>query len=114
MMYCVVKNTTNVICTNENREIMLMNARNAGFEESEVDLLTVEKYLERKELEPKPTPQLSETDILSGKVEMLGMQTAMEKIASMKINAEKDLLINSLGSQMAQMRIDMMILKGGV
>ena len=58
MRYCVIKNTTKVIDGSENPvEIMLQNAQYAGFAETEVEILTEEEYLARKELEPKP-PQL--------------------------------------------------------
>ena len=57
MQYCVVKNTTTVIDGSDNpSEIMLQNALNAGFAESEVEILTEEEYEERKALEPQPTP----------------------------------------------------------
>lgn len=55
MKYCVIKNTTKVIDGSENPlEIMLQNARNAGFTENEVEILTEEEYQTRVELEPKP------------------------------------------------------------
>lgn len=57
MRYCVIKNTTKVIDGSENpQEIMLQNAVNAGFKESEVEILTEEEYLARVENEPKPLP----------------------------------------------------------
>lgn len=57
MKYCVVTNTTTVIDGSNNpREIMLENALNAGFSESEVEILTEEEYEERLDSEPKPIP----------------------------------------------------------
>ena len=69
MFYCVVKNTTLIIdgSTNTN-EIMLQNASQAGFRESEVEILTEEEYQRRKASEPQPEPkqtleeQLAEKD----------------------------------------------------
>ena len=63
MKYCVVKNATKVIDGSENPlEIMLQNALNAGFAESEVEILTEEEYQARKAQEPQPipTPSLEE------------------------------------------------------
>ena len=55
MRYCVIKDSTKVIDGSENSlEIMLQNALNSGFSEMEVEILTEEEYLARKELEPKP------------------------------------------------------------
>lgn len=55
MKYCVVKGTTKIIDGSGNPvEIMARNAQNAGFAESEFEILTEEEYLARKELEPKP------------------------------------------------------------
>lgn len=55
MKYCVVKNTTKVIDGSDNdTEIMLQNAQNTGFLESEVEILTEVEYKARVELEPKP------------------------------------------------------------
>ena len=55
MKYCVIKNTTEVIDGSENSiETMIQNAHNAGFAEKEVEILTVEEYQARVELEPKP------------------------------------------------------------
>jgi len=55
MKYCVIKNTTKVIDGSENAlEIMLQNAENAGFTETEVEILTEEEYQARLENEPKP------------------------------------------------------------
>ena len=60
MKYCVVKDTIKVIDGSDNPlEIMLQNALNAGFTESEVEILTEEEYQARRESEPvepsKPT-----------------------------------------------------------
>ena len=55
MRYCVIKNTTKVIDGSDNStELMLQNARNAGFKEEEVEILTEEEYQARLENEPKP------------------------------------------------------------
>lgn len=57
MKYCVIKNTTTIIDGSENpREIMLQNALNAGFTESDVEILTQEEYQARKSQEPQPLP----------------------------------------------------------
>lgn len=57
MRYCVIKNTTKVIDGSENPiEVMLQNARNAGFTAEEVEILTEEEYEERVKNEPK-SPQ---------------------------------------------------------
>lgn len=58
MRYCVIKDTTTVIDgSNNSTEIMRENAQNAGFTESEVEILTEEEYQARKALEPvEPKP----------------------------------------------------------
>ena len=57
LRYCVIKDTTKIIDGSANSlEIMLQNAQNTGFSESEVEILTEEEYMERVELEPKPVP----------------------------------------------------------
>lgn len=62
MKYCVIKNTTKVVDGSENPiETMLQNAQNAGFAESEVEILAEEEYQTRKALEPKP-PQPPSTE----------------------------------------------------
>lgn len=43
-------------------------------------------------------------------IEFLGLQLAQEKLANM----EKDCIINGLGMQVAQMKFEIMQLKGGV
>lgn len=66
MKYCVIKNTTKVIDGSNNpAEIMLRNAQNAGFTESEVEILTEEEYQARVELEPEPIREPTETEILT-------------------------------------------------
>lgn len=69
MNYCVIKDTTIIIDGSENpTEIMLKNALNAGYTETEVEILTEEEYQARKSLEPQPEPkqtleeQLAEKD----------------------------------------------------
>jgi len=65
MRYCVIKDTTTVIDGSENPiEIMLQNAQNAGFTESEVEILTEEKYQARKDLEPKLPQPLTDIEKL--------------------------------------------------
>lgn len=65
MKYCVVKNTTIVIDGSQNNiNIMLQNALNAGFLESEIEILTEQEYEERKSLEPLPLPQPTQDDYL--------------------------------------------------
>lgn len=65
MKYCVVKNTTAVIDGSDNPiEIMLQNAKNAGFEESEIEILTEEEYRARKALEPIKPKQPTLEDYL--------------------------------------------------
>lgn len=55
MRYCVVKDTTKVIDGSDNPvEVMLQNAANAGFSESEVEILTEGEYQVRADAEPKP------------------------------------------------------------
>lgn len=55
MQYCVVKETTKIIEGSDNpREIMLQNALNTGFTETEFEMLTEEEYQARKALEPQP------------------------------------------------------------
>lgn len=66
MKYCVIKDTTKIIDGSENPiEIMLKNAQNAGFTESEVEILTEEEYQTRVELEPKPMAEPTETERLA-------------------------------------------------
>ena len=63
MKYCVIKGTIKVIDGSNNLiDIMLQNAQNAGFTESEVEILTEEEYQARKELEPIPTKLPSEKE----------------------------------------------------
>lgn len=69
MKYCVIKNTTKVIDGSENPlEIMLQNAINAGFAETEVEILTEEEYLARVELDPRPIAEPTELEELSNYV----------------------------------------------
>jgi hypothetical protein len=103
MKYCVVKNTTTVIDGSENNtDIMIQNAINAGYRESEVEILTEKEYTIRKSNEPIPTPQPSETDILGQQVAALTLD-----------GAQKDTLIQQLGAQSVQMQLDIAALKGG-
>ncbi len=54
MKYCVIKNTSRDIDSNQSIEVMLQNAGNAGFTENEVEIITEDEYLARKELEHQP------------------------------------------------------------
>jgi tetrahydromethanopterin S-methyltransferase subunit H len=63
MKYCVVKNTVTVIDGSDNsEEVMIQNAINAGFTESQVEILTKEEYETRLASQPiQPTlPTLEE------------------------------------------------------
>lgn len=65
MKYCVIKDTTKVIDGSENPiEIMLQNAQNAGFTETEIEILTEEEYQARKDLEPIPIQEPSIEDYM--------------------------------------------------
>ena len=63
-MKCVIKGTTIQIDSllSNSVEIMLQNAQNAGFTESEIEILTEEEFEERKSQEPQPIqpPSLEE------------------------------------------------------
>ena len=56
-----------------------------------------------------PPETLGSTVTLKEQVASLGLQLTQEKFASM----QKDALINSLGAQLAQMKLEIMVLKGG-
>lgn len=63
MNFCVIKNTTKVIDGSNNQvDIMLQNALNAGFLENDVEILTETEFETRKELEPKPTQPPSDME----------------------------------------------------
>jgi predicted fused transcriptional regulator/phosphomethylpyrimidine kinase len=65
MKYCVLINTTTIIDGSENpHEVMLQNAVNAGFAESEVEILTEEEYKTRKVSEPESPKELTEIEKL--------------------------------------------------
>ena len=79
MRYCVIKNTTTVIDGSENSiEIMLQNAQNAGFSESEVDILTEEEYQARKDLEPIAPQSPTETEQLRADVDYISIMTGVD------------------------------------
>ena len=60
MKYCVKKDTVIVIDGSENsKEIMLQNAKNMGFTENEVEIITEEEYKTRVEISSKPTQTLT-------------------------------------------------------
>lgn len=66
MKYCVIKNTTKVIDGSNNfLEIMLQNAINAGYLETEIEILTEEEYQSRKANEPIPPHPLSAEERIS-------------------------------------------------
>lgn len=46
-------------------------------------------------------------------IELLGAQLAQEKIVNMQNQAEKDAIIDSMGEQFVQMRLELIALKGG-
>lgn len=57
MRYCVVKDTTIIVDGSLNTDnVMLQNARTAGFTADQVEILTQAEYDERKALESKPLP----------------------------------------------------------
>ena len=67
MKYCVRIGTAKELESSEfnTDEIFLQNAQNAGFTENEVEILTEEEYLTRKELEPLPIVEPTEFEELS-------------------------------------------------
>lgn len=74
MKYCVMKNTTTVIDGSGNpAEIMLQNAENAGYTESEVEILTEHEYEARKELEPIPPQEPTAEERLTALEEVMLM-----------------------------------------
>lgn len=76
MKYCVIKDTTKVIDGSENPlDTMLQNAQNAGFTEDEVDILTEEEYLARRELE-----SISEIPLTEEQQRLLDLEMAMAAI----------------------------------
>lgn len=78
MKYCVVKNTVKIIDGSNNQlEIMLQNAQNAGFAENEVEILTEEEYQARKELEPEHPKEPSLEERLSA-LETLELERMFE------------------------------------
>jgi hypothetical protein len=83
MKYCVIKDTTKILDGSENhQEMMIKNAENAGFTESEVEILTEEEFEARKALEPIPPQPLTEIEQLrveqaQSNVEMIDLMMAM-------------------------------------
>lgn len=74
MKYCVIKDTTIVIDGSENiQEIMYQNAVNAGFTESEVEILTEEEYKIRKSLEPVEPLQATDSERIKAIEEAINM-----------------------------------------
>ena len=67
MWYCVVKDSIDVIDSGQSNNIMLQNAINTDFKESEIEILTEEQFQARLELEPKPIELPSESE----RIEML-------------------------------------------
>lgn len=63
-MYLVIKDTTTVIDCDNRIDVMMQNALNLGFDESQVEVLTQVEFKAREVLEPiKPIP-MSEIDKL--------------------------------------------------
>lgn len=78
MKYCVIKNTTKVIDGSDNPiEFMLKNAQNAGYSESEVEILSKEEYEARKALEPK-SPIVNQDEVLKSKIEVATINTLID------------------------------------
>lgn len=79
MKYCVIKNTITVIDGSENpKEVMLQNSKNAGLTDEEVEILTDAEYNARVESLPKPTPGQTELEVLKQKQEL--MQKALDEL----------------------------------
>lgn len=71
MTYCVVKNTTSVIDGSKNsKEIMINNAKQAGFDISEIEFLTEEQFQIRLK-ENKKYVGISETQKLWDMIDYL-------------------------------------------
>lgn len=69
--YCVIRDTVKVIDGSTNpKETMVLNAKNAGFKENEVEILTKEEYQARLELEPKPIQKPTTNERLQALEEM--------------------------------------------
>ena len=78
--YCVIKDTTKVIDGSENPiETMFQNTQNAGFAETEVEILTEEEYQVRKELEPKPIPEPTKEELLEQRINDLELYILMQE-----------------------------------
>ncbi|WP_438348929.1 hypothetical protein ACP8HI_25650 [Paenibacillus sp. FA6] len=79
MKYCVIKNTTTIIDGTDNPlEIMIKNALNAGFVETDIEVLTEEEYMVREDLEPAQEKHKTEVELL--KEQMAIMQGALDFI----------------------------------
>ncbi|HSN66760.1 MAG TPA: hypothetical protein VLS94_08970 [Fusibacter sp.] len=64
MNYCVVKNTISIIDGSENsKEIMINNAKQAGFDVLKIEILTKEQF-EKRLKENKKCVEISETQKL--------------------------------------------------
>lgn len=80
MKYCVIKNTTTIIDGSDNADaVMIQNALNAGFVETEVEILTEEEYGARKALEPVPG-QPSTTEERITELELITADLLAEKL----------------------------------
>lgn len=79
MKYCVIKNTTKVIDGSENPlEIMMQNAKNAGYTEKEIDILTEEEYIARVEAGPNPAePPTAEERIQAAEAAILALMEVL-------------------------------------
>lgn len=80
LQYCVIKDTTKVIDGSDNHiEIMLQNAQNAGFAETEVEILTEEEYQARVELEPIPPQEPTREELLEQRINDLELYILMQE-----------------------------------
>ncbi|MEY9975719.1 hypothetical protein [Lysinibacillus sp. RC79] len=63
--------------------------------------------------QPGEVVHIGSTPDLETQIAALGMQLTQEKLANMQNNIQKDALINDLGAQVAQMKLELIALKGG-
>ena len=82
MRYCVIKNTIIIIDGSKNPvEIMLKNATNAGFSETEVEILTEEEYQIRLEAVPLiPTPPTIEDRVTNTEIDVVALEETIAVI----------------------------------
>lgn len=67
---------------------MLQNAKNAGFTEDEIEILTEEEYQLRKELEPAEEPGPTENEMVMLAIADLDLQREQDKIETQLAIAE--------------------------